>query len=339
MSYGALSKYRSELMGMAMLWILLYHAWDLRTGIPPLDLLRTLGFGGVDIFILLSSLGLVCALARREQTYTEFMARRAGRILPAYFAVMVPSTLLGIFRGTALPSALVWDSLLLYYWISPADTFNWYITGIMTFYALTPFFFRRMRAHRGRVRYTGIAVVLSLLLCQVLMRDGWWRYLDIFYRFPLFFLGLLMGFFVLEERPLKGRDILFWTAVFVAGVAYRSIILAHPYSYAPMVHMFLFTSVPVCLAGCVLFEKLPLGWLRKVLRLVGENSLEIYLLNVCVVYNLEFLHSLFSFGPSNRLFWLIIFTANILLGILLHRLIEYLRRMVTDRCRAREQKA
>ena len=45
----------------------------------PLDFLRHTGFGGVDIFILLSAMGLAISLERREQEYTAFMGRRAGR--------------------------------------------------------------------------------------------------------------------------------------------------------------------------------------------------------------------------------------------------------------------
>ena len=56
MGYSVLSKYRSELMGAAMLWVMLFHAADLTFPIPGLDLFRAAGFGGVDIFILLSAI-------------------------------------------------------------------------------------------------------------------------------------------------------------------------------------------------------------------------------------------------------------------------------------------
>lgn len=64
MGYSVLSKYRSELMGAAMLWVMLFHAADLTFPIPGLDLFRAAGFGGVDIFILLSAMGLSLSLSR-----------------------------------------------------------------------------------------------------------------------------------------------------------------------------------------------------------------------------------------------------------------------------------
>ena len=93
MGYSLLSKYRSELMGAAMLWVMLYHAEALEFEVKMFNLVRGAGFGGVDVFILLSAMGLAMSLGRREQEYASFMARRGKRILPAYFVVMVPYTL------------------------------------------------------------------------------------------------------------------------------------------------------------------------------------------------------------------------------------------------------
>ncbi len=106
MDYQCLSRYRSELMGAAMLWVMLFHASKLELGLPILDLARKAGFGGVDLFILLSSMGLALSLIRREQDYTAFMLRRAGRILPSYYAVMLPYTLFLI-----LAQGVPWSTL------------------------------------------------------------------------------------------------------------------------------------------------------------------------------------------------------------------------------------
>lgn len=37
MSYKLLSKYRDQLMGLAMLWVMLFHAYGLKLGVPLLD--------------------------------------------------------------------------------------------------------------------------------------------------------------------------------------------------------------------------------------------------------------------------------------------------------------
>ena len=77
MTYSLLSKYRSQLMGAAILWVMLFHA---QPPVPfaPLNALFRAGFGGVDIFIVLSAVGLVCSLSRRQQDRAAFLSRRAA---------------------------------------------------------------------------------------------------------------------------------------------------------------------------------------------------------------------------------------------------------------------
>ena len=133
MKYRVLSQYRTELMGFAMLWVMFFHSFDLNTGHVVLEELRRMGFAGVDMFILLSSMGLTMSLARKEQDYTSFMARRAGRILPAYYVVMLPYTVYLIVTAGKLKASLFFNSTLLYYWARSSGAFNWYIAGAMTF--------------------------------------------------------------------------------------------------------------------------------------------------------------------------------------------------------------
>lgn len=326
MSYRILSKYRSELMGAAMLWVMFFHAWDLDMGYPLLEWIRAAGFGGVDIFILLSAMGLTMSLAKKEQDYASFMHRRAERILPAYYTVSLPYTLFLILYNGIPWSALVWNSTLLYYWMHSAGAFNWYVAGIMTFYAVTPFCFRTLRDSRHREYLTGAGVVASFLLCQLFVQEDYWRIVDVAYRVPVFFLGLLLGFYVLEDRKLGGKDVWFWLIWLGVGVAYLlGSTLEQDVWMFPLCHLFLFTTVPVCFVLGALFDKLPLGWMRKFLRLVGENSLEIYLFNVSVFSQVELWRKVFTFGPTNRLYWLVIFTLNIVLGVALHQIVERMK--------------
>ncbi len=326
MSYSLLSKYRTELMGIAILWVMLFHSFDLDMGHPILEWVRAAGFGGVDIFILLSSMGLAMSLSRREQSYSQFMARRAGRVLPAYYLVMVPYTVFLILTRGAPWSALIWNASLLYYWMRNVGAFNWYVAGSMSFYAVTPACFRRLRRSRHREAFTGLAILLGLLAGRVLMVDGFWYAMDVAFRIPIFFLGLLMGFYVLEDRRLGFRDCLFWCAWLGIGAAYLLLRGRGPYAdYHPLCYLFLFTTVPMCLAAGWCFHRLPLGWLRRFFRLLGAHSLEIYLLNVSLFSETELLRRFASFGPSNRLYYLLSYAANIALALLLHQIVGVLR--------------
>lgn len=332
MDYQCLSRYRSELMGAAMLWVMLFHASKLELGFPILDLARKAGFGGVDLFILLSSMGLALSLIRREQDYTAFMLRRAGRILPSYYAVMLPYTLFLILAQGVPWSTLFWNSTLLYYWVRCPGAFNWYVCGAMLFYALTPPVLRWLRRQHARGRLlpaAGALILAGLALCQLLLREGYFYTTDIFYRIPVFVLGLVLGIFIAEERPLGWRDVLGWAAWTALGGIY----LLAAFSFQgedqpvilPMAHLFVFSTVPTALVLALAFQRLPLGWLCRFLRLLGENSLEIYLLNVSFFSQTGLLNWFVSAGLGSQLYYLLALPLNAALGILLHRGMKRLR--------------
>ena len=328
MEYRVLSRYRSELMGIAMLWVMCFHAFDLDLGSKFLNFVRAIGFGGVDIFILLSAMSLVMSLEKRPVEYGACLRRRAGRILPAYYGVVIPYTVFQVLAYGAPWSAILWNCLLLNYWVRCKGSFNWYICGIMIFYAVTPFFYRRLKAARRREVTAAAWVAASVLVCQLLMQEGYWQYMDIFYRFGVFFLGLLLGFYITEEKKIAKKDVLFWAAWLALGIAYLTVWLQGGGKtlgvHLPLCHLFLFTTVPMCLAACAAFEHLPLKWLRRFLGKVGECSLEIYLLNASVFLEVGLWRKLISFGPSNRLFYLVMFAGNIALGILFHRFMQHM---------------
>ena len=46
MTYGILSRQRSQLMGLAMLWVMLFHAYNFYFGLPPLDAVKKAALRG-----------------------------------------------------------------------------------------------------------------------------------------------------------------------------------------------------------------------------------------------------------------------------------------------------
>ena len=79
--------------GIAILLVVLYHAGERSSsGLAPLDALFWYGWTGVDLFFALSGFlitgGLLDALGSRGY-YRDFYIRRALRIWPLYYAVLV----------------------------------------------------------------------------------------------------------------------------------------------------------------------------------------------------------------------------------------------------------
>lgn len=82
--------------GLAVLWVWLYHSWFV-AGSPPVYIeslglkltpFFSIGWIGVDLFFVLSGFVLVwpfIGLDARPFSFSEFMRRRALRVLPAYY--------------------------------------------------------------------------------------------------------------------------------------------------------------------------------------------------------------------------------------------------------------
>ena len=317
MKYSLLSKYRSELMGVAMIAVMLFHAADLELGLVVLDHLRSLGFGGVDIFILLSGVGLAMSLSRREQEYGEFLSRRAWRVLPSYYAVMLPYTLFLYLAGRAYLSTFLWNSALLNYWVGCEGGFNWYVSGIMLLYLVTPPVFRFLRSRRRRVPILLAVTAVSFAVTQVLMRDTWWNHLDVFFRLPLYAAGLVIGLWIVEDRRFTAVDGAVLAAMLALGIVYGLNFMSMG-DYAQGAYIFTLITIPVCLGLAWLMDRLPLSPLYAALRFIGENSLEIYLLNVSLFSETALLRRFFDPGPGHWVYYAVSFALNILLGWILH---------------------
>ena len=140
-----ISRYRGELMGAAMIFVILFHV-----GLPRDDTffgLRRIGNIGVDIFLFLSGMGLWFSWTKRP-SLSHFFSRRFLRIYPAWFIIAclyyIPDFLCPDFVGHSGHSANIIDligniTINWNFWINDELTF-WYIPAIMALYLVSPFY-------------------------------------------------------------------------------------------------------------------------------------------------------------------------------------------------------
>ena len=335
-SYALLSRCRGELMGLALLWIMLFHTYHLAV-IPlfPLEWFKSVGYAGVDVFLFLSALGLALSLSRRKQRLGEYLTRRFVRILPTYWLVVGSYGLILRLAGRINLRTVLWNLSTLYYWFHIPNTFNWYVPALLAFYFLTPFLFRVLDRWRYR------ELLPALLWCFVLPFSTWLGFRglvyvnDFVYRLPIFTLGLLLGWYIAHDRPLSGRD----------GAVWGALVLLSPLPgrffpkvgvYFPPTLTFTLLCVPLCLVTARLLSGMREDALvRRGLRVLGESSLEIYLFNVIFVLEYDVFSAFLDLGPG-RLFYYAFTTAlNIGLGMLLHRLLAPLTAVLQRHLSAR----
>ncbi len=331
--YQLLSRYRGELMGLAMLAVMLFHAYQLPLTALPLRALRQMGFAGVDVFLLLSGMGIACSLYRREgEPVGRYYLRRCRRLLPAYWLVVGLYTGALVLAGRAPASLLFWNLTTLSYWGKIPGGFNWYISAIVVLYLLAPLYFKLFRRCRRRAWLTLAVYLVGYLVYRLTWSAGLYHLPDFLLRVPDFAMGFLLASYVWEGRGLTGRHAAVWSAAAVCGVALVWAWRRQPVA-APLCLAVTVALVPGCLVVGKLLDALPVRWLHRGLRAVGESSLEIYLFNVLITREFDLLAPWLDHDPWHISFYLLAYGLNLALGILLHRAIDAVSARLAERWR------
>ena len=277
------SSYRGELKGIAILWVVFFHALIPSTGL--LSHIQKIGYGGVDIFFFLTGYGLYYSL-EKNGSIRSYLGRRMRRILPAYLPfilcwmlVMFPQYQLSTVQ--AIRSGMG-NLLLLGYWFTVPKTFNWYISGLTLFLLLAPLFYSILSGSRKPVKtlFLLLCVSVGLGFCCV----GLDQYMAVS-RLPVFLLGMAFAMpgqpFIASSGVRRGLCLAsFGTGLFILLLCfarYPELLL----TYGMYWHPFVLITPPLCIGLAWLFHKGErFSSIFVPLRLFGEASFEIYLWNI-----------------------------------------------------------
>lgn len=277
-----LSRRRTELMGLAMLAVMLFHAPLTRAS--AFWGLRRVGNVGVDVFLFLSGVGLWYAWTKRP-TLAQYFRRRYRRIYPAWIIVAllfyVPRYIMGEGHSTSLVD-LAGDVLINWdFWLNDEGTF-WYVPAIMMLYTLAPAYLMAIeRWPSWRWLPVGLMVWCAAVqwVAPIHAAVG---HIEIFWsRMPIFFIGINMGAWVKAGRTADGGARSLLALLFVGSLALSVYIEATRGRAFPLFAermLYIPLTVSVCLLFPTLLDLLP-RWANAAFRLVGTLSLEIYLLH------------------------------------------------------------
>lgn len=319
-----ISRYRSAIMGAAILWIVIYHSGISFSFLPlfakTVNDFRSNGFGGVDIFLFVSGFGLYRSLSQNADPIA-FLGRRLKRILPAFCPILliwlflklpdVPRTdwlrvVLGNLTGTS-------------FWIGPPPAFNWYMLALYAFYGAAPFFYRLLEKRNG----------IYWVLAGTLLMDACFygnTVMIAITRFTVFALGMEAGRWAVEGRK-TGRAFELSSCVlgflgYVLLVIFRAALPdALLWNGGFYWYPFIFTAPAMVFLLCRFFSWLEVH-AHHVLRgfeIVGECSLEIYLIHVVIF---DYLH------VSSNWMWLLVYAIVLFSGYMYHNTIRGIEKLV-----------
>lgn len=141
---------RTELFGIAALLVILVHAKSFNWETYPLFLYKICEQGsiGVDIFLLLSGIGLYYSM-QKCGTVRAFYKHRMARIIPSY--LMITGVLYGIIcliENMSLTDFFLQISTL-HFWIR-GENGTWYVSLIILLYLLYPSIYKILTGQKWK---------------------------------------------------------------------------------------------------------------------------------------------------------------------------------------------
>lgn len=287
MTYSIISKHRSKLMGVAALWIYIFHIlpapafWDAHGLGKVWWYIRNAGFCGVDMFLFVSGLGLAYHLQRHPvsdwKSYLKFLKQRFSKIYMTFLPFTVIYALLdGWGIGMFLKRLVCLDQFA-----GNLYNFCWYVCCILLMYLLTPLLYGLLKRPAAAAAVS-VGYLLALYAGRAILRADLYA---IAVRVPVFVLGLWAARFSLEDRRIGGKGWVVCAAMvltgFVLSYGLNSYQIPSPLpSCNALVNVLL--APGLCMALSAAFEALDgHAWsapVAKILTFFGGISFEFYLL-------------------------------------------------------------
>lgn len=228
--FALVSKYRSVIMGFAALWILYFHVCGTVITIEhPIaawieSRIKRFGYGGVDIFFLLSGMGLTYAISK-SKLYV-FYYRRFKRIILPFIAV-------ALLKAHTDHWSVKWFFECISgkaFYVNSIYMFLWFVPAILTLYLLFPLYWLGFRK-TGGCFWTGTMILAWFFVILILrdkIRGDLFGFLN---RIPVFMLGVLLGDLTKKHKdtPFRRRA---WLPVFlIAALGFYMLELSNFSSY------------------------------------------------------------------------------------------------------------
>jgi len=320
--FSQISLYRDELMGIAILWIIFYHAAITMSHLPllfPITFLKQSGYGGADIFFFISGFSLFAGWHQNRYTVVKFYKQRFLRIMPTYWIVVALYFLIRYFidgNVSIAEIAAMATGFNFYLNLQNVLTF-WFVPAILVCYALFPFMVGLLEQKKKFSTTACIVMAVCFLALSFLATVSKFYYLLILLiRLVVFLSGIYAGYlFVTKDNMSPFKSTKLNAALLCVGLLFLYLIIYFTSSYTLWRYglwwyPFLLITFPLCLfisGALVSLERdfsanSVLALFRKSLAFCGRYSLEIYLIHVTIFLLFPHLIGKYLFIPAQHPF-------------------------------------
>lgn len=304
-----ISLQRSQLMGYAILWIMMLHFTF--TQVKPLGFIAQYGFAGVDIFMMMSGLGLYFSL-EKDYDVCHFYKKRFIRIFPTYYFIGIFTSII-IFHDNFVTYIFRYSTIG--FWTNGVFG-EWYIPSIVILYILAPFI-KKLFDKRHLALILFIYIVILMAAYVIVAKELLPKYDPHFfflYRIPAFLFGMTCAYWI-----RKGASSKFYIFLLFAGIPIFIMLFPnhhYTYNYKYLSLLFLLPAFTIIFLYISKF----IHWINPIIAMLGNASLEIYLIQG--IFSTAILDNILIL-PDNfhDIFAILLIITSSVLGITFHWII------------------
>lgn len=286
-----ISDYRSSIMGVGALLIVIFHLWlSLFAKIEYVStierVIKNICYCGVDIFFLVSGLGLYYSL-KKNKDVKQFYKRRFPKFILPWLLTAVLTALTSHWSLSTFIENVTGYS----FFTKSIYIFKWYVIAICIVYLLFPVYFNLFEKSKNKTAFTFLFIVIWIAVC--IMINARVDLYGILWRIVIFVIGVYLEYSILNEE--KTINVYLVWLIFILGIVifylnFTKVIkinIVEPNSL--IANSLLALSISYLVA--MFCQKHPK--VNKVLSLIGGCSLEMYLFQELIGYQIIGLTSKF----------------------------------------------
>ena len=327
-----ISKYRTALMGIGTLLVLLIHGNEFYWAEKLYFLKKIVNEGsiGVEVFLFLSGIGLFFSM-QKDGNVLKFYCRRYRRIIPIYLSIAIPVYAILIFWcGSKSISDYLIQVSTLGLWLLSGHF--WYVSFILPLYLLYPIIFYFFSKSHEKITLSFLLVLSFIIkIVLIIINVDYYNKIEVAVsRLPIFFIGCYCGKLVYSKKSLNPKNkrkaflvaFLLFLLIRILNIIFvsRQSVLNEAIiriSNLGLTFLIIYTAI-ICLNFFSNHQQLIF---ESFLNFFGKYSLEIYLVHEGMIY-------LYSVSPLNSLypkFWfyyLVIVPVSILIVFAFAKLLK-----------------
>lgn len=310
LTWGLLSKYKNELYGFCIIWIILFHGLELKSLqlnkiFSFLDGFIRHGNCAVDTFLFLSGICLYFSLQQDSDVFSYYKRRLSKILFPFilidgiywfYTCIFLKQDVVAFIKNITFYS----------FWVGK-EKLVWFIALIVVLYAIYPYIFKYILNNENAFYYILSLIIIVYVIClgvNVICHEWFYRVEIALVRVPVFLLGCYCGRLVYENKSIDT-----WVKILsLLGVLYGAFYFyEHPYSLVKTYRVpYLFIGSSIAIWVSIVLECINNVRINRMLCNWGGLSLELYLSHV-VLRKLFVKSDFYTGGAVHKFYMYIVF--------------------------------